>query len=110
MAFEGLLNKRVKIKRLQKSTNEFGEVGYETVVIADNVKTRIQTEKSPGLKREIQGAEVLVEYKDFFLPDTDIRATDLIENGNLVYQVLQVRKQYDSSNLHHLEVELRKKV
>ena len=109
MSFESLLNKRVTIKRFEDALNEFGEVGYTTTTVASDVKMRVQTSASPGLMRTLNGANVLVEYLAFSLPDTPVKEADLIEDGGLVYQVLLVKKKYDRDSLHHLEIEMRLK-
>ena len=118
--FYALLNQTAILKRPYdaqegvKKTNEYGEVVMtytDAPVINYALKIRIdrqRTRTSEGFKVEFQGGVVISDYLAFTCPGENICENDIIEIGERKYQVLLVDEMFARSNLHHLEIRMRR--
>jgi hypothetical protein len=118
--YYALLNQTAILKRPWdineevKKVNEYGEVvlTYPTApTVNSSLKVRIDPIRQRGelgFRIKTQGGEVFATYRAFVCPGTDIRENDSVILGAREYQVLLVDELFGRSNLHHLEVFMRR--
>ena len=102
MSFENLLNRTVTVKRRETETyTELNEpIPGPWQIIGTDIPCRIKI-TTANKKRELWGIELNVTYEAFFLPTTDIKEGDLLEDPKLGAMIVKGIRE-DSSNHHKL--------
>lgn len=107
MSIYGLFNKRCTWKRrINKSTDAYGEIIYSEVVVGSDVKCARQVGHGMNMRQDIDTKDVGIHafsiVKYFLLP-TDIKAGDLVTFAGSETEIVRNVRDAAGRN-HHIEV------